>query len=295
MKIWLDTDIGSDIDDALALAFLLCRPDCELVGISTVTEYGAQRARLASALCRLAGKEVPIFPGAGDPLLVEPLQTQVPQANALARWAHDEVFPEQSAPLALADAIRREGKALTLLSVGPLTNVALAWALDPALPSQLGEWVAMAGSFQMLGWNGGCEWNVQLDPHAAQIAYASAAKTGLPNRSFGLDVTSRVVQERAVFQKSLEQTELGRCIWDMAQSWLSHTPRATFHDPLAAAALFEPSLCSYARGQVEIELDSPRLRGFAHWKKSADGPHQIAETVEVERFFDFYFQTLNQV
>ena len=66
-----DTDIGSDIDDAVCLAYLLANPHCELLGITTVTGNGRDRGRLASALCRAAGKEIPIYLGAETPLLVE--------------------------------------------------------------------------------------------------------------------------------------------------------------------------------------------------------------------------------
>lgn len=67
-KILLDTDIGSDIDDALCLAYLLAQPRCQLLGITTVSGQVEERARLASALCRHAGMDIPIFPGAEAPL-----------------------------------------------------------------------------------------------------------------------------------------------------------------------------------------------------------------------------------
>lgn len=66
-KILLDTDIGSDIDDSIALTYLLCQPACELVGITTVSGEPEKRAQLASAICRAAGKKIPIFAGTGEP------------------------------------------------------------------------------------------------------------------------------------------------------------------------------------------------------------------------------------
>ena len=66
--VFLDTDIGSDIDDAFCLAYLLARPDCELIGITTVSGQPQVRARLASALCAVAGRDVPIVPGIAAPL-----------------------------------------------------------------------------------------------------------------------------------------------------------------------------------------------------------------------------------
>ncbi len=65
-KVLLDTDIGSDIDDAVCLAYLLAQPACELMGITTVTGEGQGRAMMASALCQLAGQDVPIYIGGGN-------------------------------------------------------------------------------------------------------------------------------------------------------------------------------------------------------------------------------------
>ncbi len=82
IKVILDTDIGSDIDDAVALAYLLAQPRCELVGVTTVTGESTKRAMMASALCRIAGKDMPIFPGVEKPLLVAQKQLKAPQAEA---------------------------------------------------------------------------------------------------------------------------------------------------------------------------------------------------------------------
>ena len=94
IKIILDTDIGSDIDDAVCLAYLLAQPKCELLGITTVTGEADKRAMLASVLCKVAGKRVPIFLGTEEPLLVSQKQKQAPQAAALRKWDHDKEFPQ---------------------------------------------------------------------------------------------------------------------------------------------------------------------------------------------------------
>src|SRR5438477_11649802 len=90
----LDTDIGSDIDDAVALAYLLRQPRCELLGITTVTGNVAQRAALADVLCRAAGREdVPIHAGAPEVLLIGPGQPRVPQYAAVADRPHRAECP----------------------------------------------------------------------------------------------------------------------------------------------------------------------------------------------------------
>ena len=80
-KILLDTDIGTDVDDAVCLAYLLSHPDCELLGITTVTGEAEKRASLASVLCQVAGRDIPIYPGAELPLRGEQRQPIAPQGS----------------------------------------------------------------------------------------------------------------------------------------------------------------------------------------------------------------------
>ena len=107
IPILLDTDIGSDIDDAVALAYLLRQPRCELVGITTVTGEVAQRSALAAAVCDAAGRPgIPVHSGAAKPLLHGPGQPLVPQYAALANRPHRKDFPPNTAVEFLRAAIR---------------------------------------------------------------------------------------------------------------------------------------------------------------------------------------------
>src|SRR5947199_9706432 len=93
-KLLLDTDIGSDIDDAVCLAYLLRQPQCELLGITTVSGEPEQRAMLAHAICAAEGRgEIPIHSGSPLPLLRPQRQREAPQAAALPRWPHKDAFP----------------------------------------------------------------------------------------------------------------------------------------------------------------------------------------------------------
>src|SRR5512146_3006399 len=97
VKILLDTDIGTDIDDAVCLAYLLANPDCNLLGITTVTGEPVKRAMMASAMCRIAGKKIPVYPGASVPLHVPQLQVKAKQAKSLKEYSHQEEFPRGEA------------------------------------------------------------------------------------------------------------------------------------------------------------------------------------------------------
>src|SRR5215471_2753008 len=124
-KVILDTDIGSDIDDAVCLAYLLAQPQCELLGITTVTGEVEKRAMMASALCKVAGKQIPIYPGVDTPLLVPQKQPKAQQASALDKWDHDTQFPKGEAVEFLRRTIRAHPGEVTLLTIGPLTNIGL--------------------------------------------------------------------------------------------------------------------------------------------------------------------------
>src|SRR5512134_404586 len=130
-KVLLDTDIGTDVDDAVALAYLLCHADCELLGITTVTGEAAKRASLASVLCQAAGKDIPIYPGVDRPMQGEQRQPIAQQAAALPRWTHQTNFPMNQAVDFLANTIRAYPGEVILLTIGPLTNAGLLFSTYP--------------------------------------------------------------------------------------------------------------------------------------------------------------------
>ena len=285
-KVILDTDIGSDIDDAVALAYLLTQPECELLGITTVTGEADRRAQMASALCKAAGKDVPIFPGAEQPFLRNQLQTHAPQAVALKRWAHENRFPKGAYLEFLRDTIRSNPGEVNLLTIGPLTNIALLFRFDPELPTLLKSLVMMCGVFtNQLAGVGPLEWNAMLDPHATAVVYQSKVPI---HRSIGLDVTCQVVMDADEVRKRF-QTGILQVVLDFAEVWFKDRPSITFHDPLAAVTIFDQQVCAFERGQVEVELTSSRFIGLTAWTTDPEGMHAIALQVQPEQFFAHYF------
>jgi purine nucleosidase len=294
IPILFDTDIGSDIDDAVALAYLLTQPRCDLLGVTTVTGEPIERARLADAVCQAFGRgDVPIHAGAGKPILVPQLQLQAPQKSVLPRYPHRQ--PEAFAPNVAVDFLRetirsRPGE-ITLLSVGPLTNIGLLFALDPEIPRLLKRYVMMGGLYfsRPRNWHL-AEWNAKGDPHATAVVFAANAPG---TTCIGLDVTTQCVMPAEDCRKRFEQGPL-KIVGDMAEVWFARArPQITFHDPLAAAVIFEPDLCTFEAGLVEVELQSDRLRGVTHFSPQASSrPHQVATTVRPDAFFGHYFATV---
>jgi purine nucleosidase len=289
VKLLLDTDLGSDIDDAICLAYLLGRPDCELLGITTVSGESTARARMASALCRLAERDVPIRPGTERPLLVPPLQPRAQQAEALSGWPHASEFPANEAIAFLRDTIRANPGEVTLLAIGPMTNVALLFATYPDTPELLEQLVLMCGRFDPAVARGEPpEWNARCDPHAAAIVYRAAPAI---HRSVGLDVTLKVEMPADQVRRRFTHPYL-KPVKDFAEVWFRERPDITFHDPLAAAVLFDPSLVEFARGDVSVELGEGAALGRTHWQPGDAGRHEVGVRVDPGRFFEHFFGVL---
>jgi inosine-uridine nucleoside N-ribohydrolase len=286
-KILLDTDIGTDVDDAVALAYLLCHPKCELLGITTVTGEPEKRASLASLLCLAAGKEISIYPGADIPMQGEQRQKIAQQAAVLPRWPHQSDFAEGQAVDFLASTIRSYPGEVTLLTVGPLTNIGQLFSQHPDTPELLEGLVMMGGNFDETGPEAGrIEWNVAGDPLASEIVYKTPVRL---HRSLGLNVTQRVMMSADDVREKFTAPLL-RPVLDMAEIWFAgFYPFITFHDPLAAATIFEPDLCTYEWGTVI--LDQEDKPGKTIWQPGrSGGPHQVASTVDVDRYFEHYFK-----
>lgn len=285
-KILLDTDLGSDIDDAVCLAYLLCQPDCELLGITTVSGEPVKRAQIGYAICQAANRtDIPIYPGAPNPLIIPPRQVLAPHASALKIKEFPD-FPAGEYLNFMRRTIREHPGEITLLAIGPMTNVALLFAMDPELPSLLKSLVLMCGRFYDRPLPAPvAEWNALLDPHAAAMVYSAKPPLHI---SYGLDVTMQVTmpseEVRERFSGPILETVLS-----FAEVWFSHTGHITFHDPLAAVGIFEPDICEYDNGLVEIELKSDKLGGTTLFDTKSEPHHQVARSVDAARFFDHYF------
>ncbi len=314
IELLLDTDIGGDIDDALCLAYLLAQPACELLGITTVTGEAEKRAMLASALCKVAGKHIPIFPGVEYPLLAAQRQPDAPQARALHKWDHDTTFPRGQAVEFLRQTIRAHPGEVVLLTIGPLTNIALLFAVDEEIPALLKALVMMCGVFtNALPGVDLREWNALNDPHATAMVYRAGVSS---HRSIGLDVSMQVNMSAQLFREKCS-TPLLRPVLDFAEVWFEHEDSVTFHDPLAATTIFDDTICTFKRGTVEVELASERLAGLTYWEPARTGVygtgisragaspaptyedeagehltatrHEVALEVKPARFFEHYF------
>ena len=292
VPLLFDTDIGSDIDDAICLAYLLAHPRCDLRGVTTVSGMPRLRAALADAVCRAAGcNDVEIHAGTEDGIAGPTPQPEVPQAVVLDRFDHrsaDEFAPNTAVTF-LRDVILSAPGEITLLSIGPMTNVALLFVTYPEVVPLLRSLMIMGGAYSMMPFVGGAqEWNVSCDAVAARVVYRTPVSQ---HRSVGINLTSRCTMSSAEVMHRFSSIGggLGVVAAALEQAW-NHNEHVTFHDPLAAVCTFEPDVCTWRGGRVSVEMTSRRFRGATSFDPDRDGsPHQVADSVDVGRFFARFF------
>lgn len=274
MRVFVDCDPG--IDDALALAYLAAREDVELAGVGTVFGNNTVDITTDNALRLLelylpgGAATVPVARGAERPLVQEPrLAESVHGSNGLGDVElpapSGAPVPETAAELLVQVARRYPGE-VDLLAVGPLTNVALALALEPRLPALLRRVVVMGGAVAAPGnvtpW---AEANTANDPEAADRVFAA----GFDLTLVSLDVTMRAVATepwldrlKAVRDDRAQRSAAFLDFYFRFYATVFGRPQSAMHDPLAAAVLVDPELV--LRGSersVFVELAGQYTRG----------------------------------
>jgi purine nucleosidase len=265
VRLWIDTDIGTDVDDALALAYVLRHPGFELAGVSTVFGDVALRARIAEALLAKAGTpRVPVVTGLGAPLTDGRDGVMIGHEGAgileaPAPRLKTEADPDGPARVdALAEAIAA-ARPDALLAIGPLTNLgALAAAGAPLPPlaimgGKLAD-VALEGMPPQI-----FEWNWFCDPAAVQRVLAAPHAT-LP-RVVPAEVTFRTELAAGDVERLAAGDALAQSLATLCEEWLrvqrerlgSPRPRVMLHDPLTAAVLVEPGLCPFEPRRIGVD------------------------------------------
>jgi purine nucleosidase len=279
VRIWIDTDIGSDVDDALTLAYALRHPGFEVVGVSTVFGDVELRTEIARALLEVAGAEaVPVLSGLGVPLS---------EGRAGVMFGHEgKGILEDPSPRMrtekenggearierIAEELRRTDPEI-VLAIGPLSNLGAlvrAGAKLPPLAIMGGKFTdeLLPGMIQGIS-----EWNWFSDPVAAQ-AVIEANHATLP-RVVPAEVTFQTALEEGDVERLSEGDPLARQLAVLCTHWLDFLrphaghgkPRIALHDPLTAAVLVEDGLCHFserrirldAKAAAEIEPGPPNL------------------------------------
>jgi purine nucleosidase len=317
-RILLDTDLamgapGADIDDGFALALALADPGLSVEMVTTVngnTDVDTATRLAMELLDRLGHPDIPVVRGAGSALTSSATRTSA-HARAQAAGPAAARPAGQADEVAAAALVRRilaEPGELTVVAIGPLTNVALALSLEPAVARQVESVMVMGGVFleqtndaAMPG-----EFNIWTDPVAAALVLAS----GAPLRFVGLDVTRRVrlTREHAATLESAGG-DFGPFAAACARSWITHVERTrpgdpreqgscALHDPLAVTAVSRPDLITWQAAHVRVETGSELTRGvtIADLLGSDRPPErncEVATAVDADGFVELFLDRMS--
>lgn len=303
----IDTDMAGD--DALAILYLLQHPavDIRAITVSGTGEAycGPGVANMLSLLELVGAEELPVSCGPEKPLAgahVFPLQWRMDVDNmfGLPLPASSRQPAGQAAPELLGDAIRNSPQKVTLLALGPLTNLALAVQADPGLADNIEMIYIMGGAVEVPGNVGPssaidnqvAEWNIYIDPHAANLVFRS----GAPLTLVPLDATSHAPVTPAFFQRleGRHATPAARFAYDLlsARRGVMLSGGYYFWDPLAAAILTDEDLAEYRTCALEVvESEGP----YSGRTQAAPSGPAIRVAVSVDRglFEALFLETLN--
>lgn len=300
-KIIIDTDPGQD--DAVAILLALAAPEeIDLLGITAVAgnvplPLTEKNARI---VCELAGRrDVRVFAGCDAPLKRKLVTAEhVHGKTGLdGPKMDDPTMPlqDQHAVDFIIDTLRAEPEGtVTLVPIGPLTNIATAFARAPDIIGRVQEIVLMGGAYFEVGnITPTAEFNIYVDPEAAKIVFAS----GVPLTVMPLDVTHKALTTKpriAAFRA------MGTRVGDMVAAWTDFFERfdmekygsegAPLHDPCTIAYLIQPDLFAGRQINVEIETQSDLTLGMtvADWWRITDRPKNamFMKDIDAGGFYD---------
>jgi purine nucleosidase len=316
----LIVDVDTGIDDALALLYLCGSPEADLLAVTCVAGNveARQVAENTSAVLELAGRaDVEVALGREVPL-VRPLRT-APETHGPRGLGYAELPPPRAplsqrhaADLLISEARARPGQ-ITLVTTGPLTNLAVALVREPELPRLLKGLVMMAGSYRTAGNTAPTtEWNVAVDPEAMAVVLGGWAVDGAARPlALGLDVTERAkltpdhlaeLRRRSV---ATDDDPVLRFVDDALRFYMEFHSRydgfygAFIHDALAVAAALDRSLLRTESLAVEVELGGTWTTGetVTDWRRVWGRPAnlEVAVSADISTFFERFGERISRV
>jgi pyrimidine-specific ribonucleoside hydrolase len=265
----IDCDPGHD--DALAITLALARPELEVLGITTTGGNSTLANTTRNALRVLAlldRPDVPVAAGPDQPL-VRPLET-APEVHGVSGLDGADLPEPMSAPRPegalefLRATLAASPEPVTLIPVGPLTNIGLLLRTYPAIADRIGHICLMGGAMRAGNWTPAAEFNIWVDPEAARIVFRS----GLPITMCGLEVTHKALMGLPEIDRLRAiGTRPARVFADLLQFFTKfHVERygtadTPIHDAVAVAHVALPGMVATRRYHVDVETTGELTRG----------------------------------
>ena len=255
VKILIDTDIGDEIDDALAL-YLAMRCGLDIVGITTVYQNTRERARIAKRLLKMYGcgyESVPVFAGHGTPI-AESEREYPHTCHYFGGLESDEYTPDGEGDAAvdfIIDQCKKYKDELVIVAIGPFTNIARAIEKDARAIGLAQKVVIMGGAY----YKQYADWNVMCDVEAANAMFSTLKNL----ECIGADVTHRLplTKEQLDMLCECQADSAAREIALLTRLWRKAVPDRlpALHDPLAICYAACPEICKMAEQRISVIVD----------------------------------------
>lgn len=299
-KVILDTDIGDDIDDSFALLLLLESRAFDVLGITTVFRNVEKRGLMAKQLITSLGYDVEVYPGINDPFKAK-IEELVPENIRLKEQVDEKglyLFPqydpsmekytlgEKNAVDFIIEQIHKYPHEVTLIPIGPLTNIGTAIKKDPSIVPLIKEIRIMGGGYQQ-DW---AEWNIFCDPEAADIVYSSGVKLS----AVGFNVTKLTgLSTQDVEDLKNSKSPTIKLVYKAMMKWFKHYEfsGAVMHDPLTVASLLDESIVTFKKLPMYIDLE--KTRGLTIEDETRGTLIDVAVAVDKDKFFNLFKRILN--
>lgn len=302
-KVLIDTDPG--IDDVLALLLAFSSPELQVEGITTVVgnvNLDIANLNALKILEFLGINDIPVSSGAATPIKREAVNGK--EIHGIMGLGEAELpdptiaLDERTAIQLIIDKVDELGKELTIIPLGPLTNIASAIKAKPEIVEQISELSIMGGAFNLTPYGHGnvnavAEYNIWHDPEAAKIVFDAGGRV----KAIGLDVTTNPMNRLTpeIFEEIESiKTRKASLVADLCRDLIKKTKGMSLHDPLAVATVIDPSLVTTEQFRVEVETKGVLTRGMTvvdrrryHGVKTERNV-DICVSVDSERFLNLF-------
>jgi inosine-uridine nucleoside N-ribohydrolase len=303
--VYVDSDVGlgtpgAEIDDGAALIFLSRNTSIDLIGAGSIfgnVPLHDATLNLDRLLTWLGGEQIPVGEGAEKPLLSDTLWFESWQSayGKTLPW-NSRLMTRLAANLIIQTLHDNPGQ-VSILSLGPMTNLALAIRLDPTIIPLAREVIVMGGSFNVQ--NPEPEFNIRCDPEAAQIVFSSGWNVYV----LGLDITRRVRFSRRDFASLLDGNPALELLRAQAPGWIDRVEEmgweqdgCALHDAVAAAFLGDDTIFQSEEASVQIELADPNSRGVTRFSLPTEDRARIKAVtgLDIKKCRDLIWSQLQQ-
>lgn len=291
MEKWiLDTDIGWDSDDCMALGLILSHKDIELMGVTTVAGKPFARAKLAQTICSRTGRNIPVHCGNEYSLSGNLLQPdlidgamEVSESNSGSGLSEENTAVEF-----IKQTVEENPNEITLVAIGQLTNIALLFSVYPHIPKLLKSLVIMCGRYferdycDVTKW-GTTEWNVKCDTYAASIVFQAQVKECYV---IGVDESCKFNKKAIEVKSKIKNVPYMQPVVEVLKYHDADFP-VWFHDAVIVWGYLNREKLKWEKGTIKVEmLDRSEARTKLYEDKN--GIHNVLVELETKEFFDYY-------